>query len=237
MGERTAWRVLIDLSPLGRSRDLRCLVLGEVVSALGTQLTTVAVPYQVYQLTRSSLYVGLVSLAQLFPLIAGSLLSGSVVDAMDRRRLLIATQVLRSEVPTANAIFQALFQFGLVAGPALAGLLLAGTGVWFVHWLDVASFGAASATAFLISPQPPAGAADRRPGLRSIAEGLAFVRGRVEVAGIEPASFSASPGLLRAQLALLFSAPAITQARRRQAQPLFDVPPGPAAGSGGDPSS
>jgi len=59
----------------------------------------------------------------------------------------------------------------------------------------------------------------------------------VEVAGIEPASFSASPGLLRAQLAALFSAPAITQARRRQAQPLFDVPPGPAAGSGGNPSS
>ena len=56
---------------------------------------------------------------------------------------------------------------------------------------------------------------------------------RVEVAGIEPASFSASPGLLRAQLAVLFSAPAITQARRRQAQPLLDVPPSPAAGLGG----
>jgi hypothetical protein len=59
----------------------------------------------------------------------------------------------------------------------------------------------------------------------------------VEVAGIEPASFGASPGLLRAQLALLFSAPAITQARRRRAQPLFDVPPGPATGSGSNPSS
>ena len=56
---------------------------------------------------------------------------------------------------------------------------------------------------------------------------------RVEVAGIEPASFSTSPGLLRAQLALLFSASAITQARRRQAQPLLDVPPSSAAGSGG----
>jgi hypothetical protein len=64
-------RVLIDLTPLRRSRDLRCLVLGEMTSVLGTQLTTVAVPYQVYQLTRSSLAVGLVSVAQLFPLIAG----------------------------------------------------------------------------------------------------------------------------------------------------------------------
>jgi MFS family permease len=58
----------------------------------GTQLTTVAVPYQVYQLTRSSLDVGLVSLAQLFPLIGGALLGGSVVDAMDRRRLLMVVQ-------------------------------------------------------------------------------------------------------------------------------------------------
>ena len=82
---RLARRLLIDLTPLRRSRDLRRLVSGELVSVLGTQLTTVAVPYQVYQLTRSSLDVGLVSITQLFPLIAGSLLAGSVVDAMDRR--------------------------------------------------------------------------------------------------------------------------------------------------------
>ena len=84
--------MFIDLSPLRRSRDLRCLVLGELASVLGTQLTTVAVPYQVYQLTHSSLDVGLVSLAQLFPLIAGSLLGGSVVDAIDRRRLLMVAR-------------------------------------------------------------------------------------------------------------------------------------------------
>ena len=73
--ERRA-RVLIDLAPLRRSRDLRLLVLGELVSVFGTQLTTVAVPYQVYQLTHSSLDVGLVSLARLFPLIGGALLGG-----------------------------------------------------------------------------------------------------------------------------------------------------------------
>ena len=225
-------RVLIDLSPLRRSHDLRLLVLGELISVLGTQLTTVAVPYQVYQLTRSSLDVGLVSLAQLFPLIGGALLGGSVVDAMDRRRLLMMAQVLmagcsaglavnadlgtalwplfvlpalaagfgglddagrgaivpnlvqRSEMPTANAIFQSLFQFGLVVGPAVAGLLLAGAGVRFVYWLDVASFGAALLTAFLISPQPPVGRADgHRPGLRSVVEGLGFVRGRQAIQG------------------------------------------------------
>ncbi len=232
---RPARRLLIDLTPLRRSRDFRFLIGGELVSVLGTQLTTVAVPYQVYKLTHSSLDVGLVSLVQLFPLIAGSLLGGSVVDAMDRRRLLMLAQALpalcsaglavnadlgtslwplfvlpalsagfspldnagrsaivprlvrRSELSTANAMFQALFQFGLVVGPAVAGLLLAGAGVRFVYWLDVASFGAALLGAFLMSPQPPAaspaGAAGRRPGLRSIVEGLSFVRGRQSIQG------------------------------------------------------
>src|SRR6266851_9830944 len=230
---RTARRLLIDLTPLRRSRDFRRLVAGQLVSVLGNQLTTVAIPYQVYQLTHSSLDVGLVSVTQLVPLIAGSLLGGSVVDAMDRRRLLMLAQVLmaacsaglavnadldpsrpalwplfvlpalaagfsgldsagrnaivpnmvrRSEVSTANAIFQALFQFGLVAGPALAGLLLAGAGVRFVYWVDVASFGVALVAVFLISPQP-AGEGARRPGLRSILEGLAFVRGRQAIQG------------------------------------------------------
>jgi MFS family permease len=233
---RAARRLLIDLTPLRRSRDFRRLVAGELVSVLGNQLTTVAIPYQVYQLTRSSLDVGLVSVTQLVPLIAGSLLGGSVVDAVDRRRLLMAAQVLmaacsaglavnadlapsnparpalwplfvlpalaagfsglesagrnaivpnmvrRSEVSTANAIFQALFQFGLVAGPALAGLLLAGAGVRFVYWMDLASFGAALLAVFLISPQP-AGGSGHRPGLRSILEGLAFVRDRQAIQG------------------------------------------------------
>ena len=231
---RPARRLLIDLTPLRRSRDFRRLVSGELVSVLGTQLTAVAVPYQVYQLTRSSLDVGLVSLAQLFPLIAGSLLGGSVVDTMDRRRVLMAAQVLmascsaglavnadvapnsaalwplfvlpalsagfsgldsagrsaivpnlvrRPEVSTANAIVQTLLQIGQVAGPAAAGLLLEGAGIRFVYWLDVASFAVALLAIFLISPQPPAGQAGHRPGLRSILEGLEFVRGRQAIQG------------------------------------------------------
>src|ERR1700761_8514671 len=228
---RAARRLLIDLTPLRRSRDFRFLVGGELISVLGNQLTTVAVPYQVYQLTHSSLDVGLVSLAQLFPLIAGALLGGSAVDAMDRRRLLMAAQVLmascslalalnadfgpalwplfvfpalsagfsgldssgrsavvpnlvqRSEVPTANAIFQALFQFGLVAGPAVGGLLLAGAGVRFVYWLDVGSLLVALLAVFMMSPQPPAGPPGQRPGVRSIIEGLKYVRGRQAIQG------------------------------------------------------
>jgi MFS family permease len=86
--------ILLDLTPLRRSRDFRALISGLGVSVLGNQLTAVAVPYQVYAITHSSLYVGLVSLAQLFPLILGSLFGGSVVDAVDRRRMLLVVEML-----------------------------------------------------------------------------------------------------------------------------------------------
>src|SRR5215472_7259371 len=91
---RVRRHVLVDVSPLRRSRDLRCLVAGQLLSTLGAQLTMVAVAYQVYALTRSSLAVGLVSLAQVVPLIAGALLGGSLADAADRRRVLLVAQLL-----------------------------------------------------------------------------------------------------------------------------------------------
>jgi MFS family permease len=87
-------RFLADLSPLRESRQFRLLFIGQMVSWMGRQLTYVAVPYQVYELTHSSLAVGMVGLAALGPLILFSLIGGSVADAMDRRRLLLITQVL-----------------------------------------------------------------------------------------------------------------------------------------------
>lgn len=61
---------------------------------IGNQLTVVAVPYQIYRITHSSLDVGLASFAQLGPLLIGSLIGGNLADSFDKRRLLIATQIL-----------------------------------------------------------------------------------------------------------------------------------------------
>jgi len=104
--------ILLDLTPLRRSRDYRALITGLGVSVLGNQLTTVAVPFQVYAITRSSLVVGLVSLAQLFPLIFGSLLGGSLIDAMDRRKILIVVESI-------GALCSAALALNADAGPAL----------------------------------------------------------------------------------------------------------------------
>jgi predicted MFS family arabinose efflux permease len=120
----------------------------------------------------------------LWPLFVLPALAGGFSGADDAaRNAIVPNLVRRSEVPAANALFQALFQVGLVAGPAVAGLLLAGAGVRFVYWMDVASFGASLVMVFLVRPQRPAGAGDHRPGLRSIIEGLGFVRGRQAIQG------------------------------------------------------
>jgi hypothetical protein len=87
-------RLLIDLRPLRHSRDFRYLIGGQSISVLGTQLTAVAVPFQVYELTRSSLDVGLVSLAQLVPLLLCSFLGGSIIDATDRKRVLVIVELM-----------------------------------------------------------------------------------------------------------------------------------------------
>jgi MFS family permease len=86
--------VLVDLRPLRRYGGFRLLWGGQLVASVGSQLTVVAVGYQTYRLTASTAIVGLVSLGQLVPLLAGSVLGGPFIDAWDRRRVMLGTQVL-----------------------------------------------------------------------------------------------------------------------------------------------
>ena len=62
---------VVDLEPLRRYPQFRRLWIGLAISQIGSQLTMVAIFYQVYLLTGSSLDVGLVSLAQLVPALVG----------------------------------------------------------------------------------------------------------------------------------------------------------------------
>ena len=107
-------RILVDTTPLRESREFRLLFTGHLVAVLGTQLTVVAIPYQVYGLTHSSLQVGAVSLAQLIPFIAGALAAGPVGDAVDRRPIMIWTAAAMALTSTILAINAA------VAHPSLA---------------------------------------------------------------------------------------------------------------------
>jgi MFS family permease len=217
-------RILADVTPLRRHRDFRRLWIGQLVSFLGSQLTIVGVAVQAYRLTHSTLVVGLTSLGQLGPLLIASLVGGSIADAMDRRRLLLVTQVLFAiasgglllnaslphpalwplfvctacaaavqgvdwparkaalpmlvpleDLPSSLALWQIQMQIGAVAGPALAGLLIAKIGLPVVFGIDAASFGAAFAAILLLPALVPAGGGTPA-GLSSIKEGMHYLR-------------------------------------------------------------
>jgi MFS family permease len=86
-------RYILDVSPLRLDRDFRWLYVGSVISGIGNQITRIVLPYQVYILTRSTLAIAALTGVQLVPLLLLSLAAGSLADAVDRRRLLLVTQL------------------------------------------------------------------------------------------------------------------------------------------------
>ena len=105
---RRGWA--IDTTPL-RNPHYRRLFLGVAATMLGQQMTLVAVPFQVYALTGSSLLVGVTSVVALVPLIVFGLLGGAIADAMDRRRLMLITST-GAAVTSALLALQALLPGG-----------------------------------------------------------------------------------------------------------------------------
>lgn len=86
--------VALDISPLRTSAAYRRLWIGDSISLMGSAMSLIAVPIQVFDITRSSFYVGLIGLVTLIPLVGFGLAGGAIADAVDRRKLLITTQVL-----------------------------------------------------------------------------------------------------------------------------------------------
>ncbi|GHK05205.1 MFS transporter [Streptomyces sp. Y2F8-2] len=83
-------RWAMDTRPLRRPAYRR-LWSSTIVTAVGSQLTAVAVPKQIYDITGSSAWVGYASLVGLLPLALFALWGGAIADSMDRRRLLLIT--------------------------------------------------------------------------------------------------------------------------------------------------
>lgn len=227
--------MLIDISPLRHNMPFRRLFASQFISGLGTMVSYVAVPWQVYELTRSNAQVGLLGIVQLVPVVACGLLGGVVADRVDRRRLLIATEALMAlcvfallanslaAAPSVLAIYalvavlqgasgfhrpalEALTQklarpeefaavaalssvrgtVGMVAGPALAGVLLAGWGAVGAYLFDGVTF--IAALIFLVRiPRASIGTSPRsaeRPHLLAdLAEGLRFAWARPVLMG------------------------------------------------------
>ena len=86
-------RFTVDIRPLRESRDFRRLWFGTGISAIGSQITTVAIPFQLWEETHSTLLLGLLGIAALVPLLIVPIYGGAVADAVDRRRMLLLSDV------------------------------------------------------------------------------------------------------------------------------------------------
>jgi MFS family permease len=99
-------RHAIDTRPL-RHVPYRRMFIGNAVANFGLQFTAVAVPVQMYAITRSSLWVGLLGLAALIPLLVFSLWGGAISDRVDRRQLLLVSSLIMW-ISTLSLLAQAL---------------------------------------------------------------------------------------------------------------------------------
>ena len=88
--------MFINLGPILKNRNYRLLYAGQLISFLGSMMTYMAVPYQVFQITKSSFYVGMLGVTQLVPLLFFALLGGAYADVFDRKRMLIVSELLLS---------------------------------------------------------------------------------------------------------------------------------------------
>src|SRR3954471_22896985 len=86
--------MFLDIGPLRHNTSFRRLFASQFISGLGTMVSYVTVPWQLYQLTHSNAQVGLLGLVQLVPVVVCGLLGGAVADRVDRRRLLLVSESL-----------------------------------------------------------------------------------------------------------------------------------------------
>ncbi|MFZ2177498.1 MAG: MFS transporter [Rhodococcus sp. (in: high G+C Gram-positive bacteria)] len=215
-------KLLADTTPL-ENRDYRRLWAAGIVTVIGGQLSVVAVPQQVYEITRSSAYVGLTGVFALVPLVVFGLWGGALADVMDRRKLLTVTTVglggtavlfwlqaalglnnvwlvlvllglqqaffavnqpTRSAViprlipaeqlAAANSLNMTVMQFGAIAGPLLAGVLIPVIGLATLYLVDAIALLATLWAVVRLPAIPPTGES-RRAGLREVVEGFAYL--------------------------------------------------------------
>ena len=114
-------RIAVDVRHLRESRDFRRLWFGTGISAIGSQITTVAIPFQLYEQTRSTFLVGMLGLAALVPLLVVPLYGGALADAVDRRRLLLLSDAA----------------LVLVTGGLLVNALLPESTIWLLFVAEV----------------------------------------------------------------------------------------------------
>jgi MFS family permease len=215
----------LNRSPF-RHRDFRIFWTGSFLSSIGTQFTTVAMAWQIYELTNSPFQIGLLGLARALPQIVLLLFAGLLADAVNRRKLMMCTQtglfwvsgtlalltysgraspqllygatmllalfssleqpsrqslipnlVPRQDLAQALALQGTQRYVPMIAGPSLAGIVLAFFGPAACYTVDALSWLAMLSALLLLKTKIPEGGGLRAVSLRSLKEGIGFVWG------------------------------------------------------------
>jgi MFS family permease len=224
-------KIALDTSPLREYPLYRRVLAGHLVSFFGSQITYVALPWQLYQLTHSTFQVGLLSLAQLIPLLVVGFWGGAVADAFERRWVCVFAEVLLAccnlvlialtlthtitahhiyaigavmaglnsfhrpaynslipqlvkpqDIPRISPINGFCTTFGMIAGPALGGILLSGVGVAWTYAVDFATYAFASWTLLGI-PRIEVPGSERKVNLSAVTKGFRYAWGRKDLLG------------------------------------------------------
>lgn len=224
-------RFTMDLTPLKKYRDFRNLWASGMVSYLGSMITYVAIPFQIKNMTHSYLAVGLSGAIELVPLIVFGLYGGVLADAVDRKKMLWATEaafmiltglllinslqkapsliliyvvtglfaavdglqkpsagailprlVGHADLPSASALMSLRFQFGLVIGPTIGGVVISSFSVTTGFAVDIISFVISLVFLSRVGSVPPTNKQEK-PSLAGLIEGLKYAMSRQDLLG------------------------------------------------------
>jgi MFS family permease len=98
------------------SRSFSLFYAGQALSYVGDGLRTIAIPLLVYHLTNSASALGITYALEFLPFAVFGLVGGSLADRLDRRRLMIACDLVRF---TIMALFAVGYATGLLTLPLL----------------------------------------------------------------------------------------------------------------------
>lgn len=124
-------RWLHNLLPALSSRDYRRFAIGQIVSLNGTWMSHIAESWLVYELTRSTMAVGVVRFLHTIPVTFLSFYGGSLADRHNKRRILLITQSV--------SLSLALVMFAMTVGgaPAVWGIGLIAMCLGTAHAFDI----------------------------------------------------------------------------------------------------
>ncbi|MFE9660239.1 MFS transporter [Streptomyces sp. NPDC005955] len=220
-----------DLAPWRSTPDFRLLWTQGLITYCGAAMALIALPLQIKDLTGSPLAVGAMGAVELVPLVVFGLYGGALADAVDRRKVIVATEaglgflalillvnallpepmlwplylvaagvaalvglqrpaldsliariVPHDQLAAAAALNSLRWQAGEIAGPTLAGVVVAFWGSAAAYGITLFTFVVSVVMCRRLAPAPPSHDAEK-PSLRALTEGARYAWSRPVLVG------------------------------------------------------